>query len=197
MFESLQLDMDDLFRTVEATWNERREAMFDRIEQDLLPVPIHKVEEEEGKMPSFFQELVPNLLDQTVGHFDRQLQKDKETFHIEQKKEERREGKIVQLANQHMQDTAQSLEDEQALWQARASTLESEVVEDRRRAQRIEEKRIARALEELIALKNRNDQEAREREVSDSRLLDNMVDVQSELQRITLEKFGQLQEGKS
>ena len=195
MFHSLKEEMDATFVALEETWTKRREETFDCLDQEWLPPQIERVEvESDERLPSFFEDKVPNLLDQTVGHFDRQLRRHQETFHIAQKKEERREGHIVRLANQHSQNTAQGLEDERALWSARVSLLECEIVEDRRRAQRIEERRTPEAIEELLKVKARNEEEADTRERGDSALLDNMVEVQTELQRIALENFGQRQE---
>jgi len=79
---------------------------------------------------------------------------------------------------------------------ARLSLLECEVIEDRRIAVRMEEMRMFEAMEDISDLQNQSKKEAANREGGDIILLNNMVDIQEELQRITLDNFGKVESRK-
>jgi len=76
---------------------------------------------------------------------------------------------------------------------ARLFLLECEVIEDRRIAVRMEEMRMFEAMEDISDLQNQSKKEAADREGGDIILLNNMVDIQEELQRITLDNFGKVE----
>lgn len=93
-----------------------------------------------------------------------------------------RETKLIQKCNNHLQNTAQRLEDENALMSSCFYNLEDDIVEHERRAARMHLIRNEASFDQLIAINKISATESKVREAEDVEVLDTLIDTQKLLQ---------------
>jgi hypothetical protein len=138
----------------------------------------------------FVHETVPAVIDRQSGIIGRKLQKAHDTFDIENAKIMKREQKIIQRFERHVERTAQSFEDERATRRGKFMLLEEDIDDVERVDDRAEERHCVAVFDELEAIAAVLQAECRRRELEDNSLLDSMLYSQAKLQHSVLESFG-------
>jgi hypothetical protein len=95
----------------------------------------------------------------------------------------RSETKIVDKASQHMQNTAQRFDDENALMSSCFFNLEDDIYEYDRHAARLHLIRNAAAIEAVARLNSVSDAETKLRAAEDVEVLDTVIETQGLLQQ--------------
>ena len=94
-----------------------------------------------------------------------------------------RETKLVDKASQHMQNTAQRFDDENALMSSCFFNLEDDIYEYERHAARLHLIRNKSAFEAIARLNDVSDVETKQRAVEDVDVLDTVIETQGLLQQ--------------
>jgi len=165
-------------------------AAFDKIDNDLFPVQVDRLEEKRRGVDFFVQETVPAAIERQSGEVSRRLKKAYEAFDIEKQKEAKREAKFVNNSNAYIQKTAQRFADETALMTANLRTLHDDVVEVERRGSRLHQRRHEVAVNYIADIRALIAKEKEVRREEDVELLDCVIETQGLLQKTVLEHFG-------
>lgn len=169
---------------------------FDKFDYEILAADGEHVKQIEDSFNMFVKEIVPENIEKHSGEVSRQLRRAYETFDIEKIKEEKRETKLVEKANRHLQLTAQRFEDENAMLNSSFYNIDDEIVQEEARSARQHLIRNEAAFK-CIKLLNDTAKEEREKRTSeDIDLLDTIIDTQQLLQKTILTHFGTSTEGK-
>jgi len=163
---------------------------FDRIDLQLYPVQVDRVDVIEQGVNVFVADTVPTAIENQSGVVSRRLKKAYDAFDIEQQKEKKRESKFVDKANKFIQNTAQRFLDESSLMTASLRTLNDDVVDVERRACRANERKVTNASAEILSIRKIIKQENQIRASEDGELLDCVIETQQMLQKTVLEHFG-------
>jgi hypothetical protein len=164
----------------------------------------------DANLDVFIKETVPAAIERQSGEVSRQLRRAYETFEIEKKKERKRyvscgfqifsivtlltfvarycsppnrETKLVDKASQHMQNTAQRFDDENALMSSCFYNLEDDIYEYERHAARLHLIRNAAAFEAIAHLNAVSEVETKVRAAEDVEVLDTVIETQGLLQQ--------------
>lgn len=88
------LNMKDQYRgyldTFKISLKEEIQVIFDKFDEERIPLEISRVDEIEKDLTVFIKETVPTTIEKQSGEVSRQLKRAYETFDIEKKKEEKR-----------------------------------------------------------------------------------------------------------
>lgn len=165
-------------------------SIFDKVDKEILPHESQRLDTIEHAKDVFFQQVVPERIEQQSGEVSRQLKRAYETFDIEKKKEEKRETKVVVRASKHVQRTSQKFEDEDAFLSSAFNQLEDDVIEYERRAARMHALKNEDAIGRTVALQHVAQDEALLRQSEDVEVLDTVIETQRLLQNMILLHFG-------
>jgi len=165
-------------------------SIFDKVDKEILPAETQRLDAIEKNKNIFFQEIVPERIEQQSGEVSRQLKRAYETFDIEKRKEEKRETKLVNRAGKHIQKTAQKFEDEYAFLSSSFNQLEDDVIEYERRATRMHLMKNDDAIARTVTLQHIATDETNNRQHEDVLVLDTVIETQHLLQEMILMHFG-------
>lgn len=168
-------------------------ALMDVMEKfhgELIPAQEDRMTTSEKEVDHFVKVTVPTVIDRQSGIVGRKLQKAHDTFDIENAKILKREQKITVRFDKHVQQSAQSFEDERATRRAKFTLLSEDMQDIERLDDRAEERHNSAAHNSIVALRSQLQEECRVREKEDNTLLDSMIYSQMKLQASVLEAFG-------
>lgn len=163
---------------------------FRHIDDELLPIQINRVLEQEKSLDYFVKTTVPQTIEAQSGEVSRQLKKQYETFDIEKQKGKKKENKFLQRADAHLQTTAQRFTDEDALLAACFFSLEEDIISHERRSARMHLRRSDNATRAVLELEVLLAALLEKRRREDVDVLDTIIETQSLLQKTILEHFG-------
>jgi len=163
---------------------------YDILDFEEFPQLVSHVDTIDKDMRYFVNITVPENVERQSGEVSRQLKKQHESFDIEKQKENKREKKIVLKANDHIQNSAQRLNDENALMTARFFSVEEDIIDRERRASRIHDRHFDTAADGVEHNELLLSKEKEKRRVEDEQLLDKIHETQKHLQRTIVEHFG-------
>ena len=186
--------LQELFdKTLSAAINGEKKALVEAIEvfhKDKIPPQETRMTENEQGVEVFVGETIPAVVDRQSGIVSRKLQKAHDTFDIENQKVLKREQKIVSRFRKHAERTAQAFEDERATRLSKFMLLSEEISDTERHDDRQEEKYIKIVIDEIIKIRDLEQEETNIREKEDNTLLDTMLYAQQRLQESVLKSFG-------
>jgi hypothetical protein len=169
--------------------------VFDKFDNELVPKLDPRLDTIEANLDEFVQVKVPEEVERQSGEVSRRLKKAYERFDVEKRKEAKREQKIVVRASNHMQTTAQRFKDEMATMRSKFYILETDILEETVRANRMHTRRHNDAVDKIVELRRLREKEAATRQTEDVDVLAAIVETQILLQKVVLEHFGDTEKG--
>lgn len=169
--------------------------IFDKVDNEILPSESKRVDVMEEDLDVFIKVTVPENIERQTGKISRDLRRAYETFDLEKLKEMKRETKLVDKANRHLKNTAQRIEDENALMSSAFFNVEDDVVEQEMRSARMQLIRNDAALKKIYDLNGVSKKENDTRKEEDMDVLDTVIETQKMLQKTVLMHFGTSKEG--
>mmetsp|Transcript_34360 Transcript_34360/g.49955 ORF Transcript_34360/g.49955 Transcript_34360/m.49955 type:complete len:374 (-) Transcript_34360:1980-3101(-) len=165
-------------------------SIFDKIDNEVLVSEDKRVDVIEENVHIFTKQIVPATIEKQSGEVSRNLRRAYETFDIEKKKEFKREKKLVEKASNHLQNTAQRFEDENALMSSCFFNLEDDITNHEVHAARMHLLKNAAAIDRIVSLNDISTKEKATREEEDLDVLDTLIETQELLQQTILMHFG-------
>ena len=113
---------------------------------------------------------------------ERDLRKSRDVFEIEKLKCIQRQTLFTDSASDHINATAQSMVDENAIFASQMYLIEAEIITDERRQSMKDMLQYKSSVESILLARKALEEEEKSRAAEDSELLDAMVETQTFLQ---------------
>ncbi|OWZ20666.1 hypothetical protein PHMEG_0004894 [Phytophthora megakarya] len=189
--EQLRVGFQKQFQTAFVTLEQKTLSHFARLETQEITAQEKKLHECESEFRAFAYTTVPEIMEKLQGTITRKLEKNHETFDIENAKIQKREKKTLHALESTERKTEASFHTETARRVAKFQEREEEFHHVMRVDNRAVERDQSKQIQGLVALHAQLRAESNLREKEDLELLDNLSSSFSRLQGSVLENLGE------
>ncbi|TMW67777.1 hypothetical protein Poli38472_007449 [Pythium oligandrum] len=196
-YEAMEESMNQLQDSFKKFFQTSFLSMEQKILSHFARVEAHDVADEERKIRDcdadarhFFYTTVPEIMENLQGTITRKLEKNHETFDIENAKIQKRERKTLGMLEGNEKRTASNFEMERDRRKVKFQEREEDFHHVMRVDNRATERQQSNQMETLVALQRQLDEEARVRQRDDVEVLDKLSASFHRLQSSILENLG-------
>ncbi|KAG2787400.1 hypothetical protein JG687_00006248 [Phytophthora cactorum] len=189
--EQLRVDFRKQFQTAFLTLEQKTLSHFARLETQEITTQEKKLHECESEFRAFAYTTVPEIMEKLQGTITRKLEKNHETFDIENAKIQKREKKTLHALESNERKTEASFRTETARRIAKFQEREEEFHHAMRVDNRSMERDQSKQIQGLLALHAQLRAESSQREKEDLQILDNLSSSFGRLQASILENLGE------
>ncbi|ETI31433.1 hypothetical protein F441_21475 [Phytophthora nicotianae CJ01A1] len=189
--KQLRADFKKQFQTAFLTLEQKMLSHFARLEVQEITVQEKKLHECESEFGTFAYTTVPDIMEKLQGTITRKLEKNHETFDIENAKIQKREKKTLHALESNERKTDASFRTETARRIAKFQEREEEFHHVMRVDNRSVERDQSQQIQGLVALRTQLKAESAQREKEDLQILDNLSSSFGRLQASILENLGE------
>ncbi|KAG6622237.1 Transmembrane prolyl 4-hydroxylase [Phytophthora cinnamomi] len=189
--EQLRMDFRKQFQTAFLALEQKTLSHFAKLEAQEITCQEKKLHECESEFRTFAYTTVPEIMEKLQGTITRKLEKNHETFDIENAKIQKREKKTLHALESNERKTDASFRTETARRVAKFQEREEEFHHIMRVDNRSVEKDQSSHVQGLVALRAQLRAESGLREKEDLEILDNLSSSFGRLQASILENLGE------
>uniref|UniRef100_H3GS11 Uncharacterized protein n=1 Tax=Phytophthora ramorum TaxID=164328 RepID=H3GS11_PHYRM len=189
--EQLRMDFRKQFQTAFLTLEQKTLSHFARLEAQEISCQEKKLHECDAEFRTFAYTTVPEIMEKLQGAITRKLEKNHETFDIENAKIQKREKKTLHALESNERKTDASFRTENARRVAKFQEREEEFHHVMRVDNRAVERDQSSHVQGLVALRAQLRADSMLREKEDLEILDNLSSSFGRLQASILENLGE------
>ncbi|EEY56063.1 uncharacterized protein PITG_08833 [Phytophthora infestans T30-4] len=189
--EQLRVDFKKQFQAAFLTLEQKTLSHFARLEAQEITTQEKKLHESASEFRTFAYTTVPDIMEKLQGTITRKLEKNHETFDIENAKIQKREKKTLHALESNERKTDASFRTENVRRVAKFQEREEEFHHVMRVDNRSAEREQSNQMRGLVALRAQLRAESAQREKEDLHILDNLSSSFGRLQASILENLGE------